>query len=135
MAQIARMPAQLVVLAAVLDAALLTVFAAIGRGSHARAATIAGLWETAWPFLAGAALMWLVLRAWRNPFHLVRVGLPLAAGTVLVGMLLRALAGQGTALPFVIVATTTTLLFLCGWRAVAALVLRLRTRTAHASTT
>jgi hypothetical protein len=41
-------------------------------------------------------------------------------------MLLRAASGQGTALPFIVVATLTLLLALVGWRVVAAIVRRVR---------
>ncbi|MGC5189115.1 DUF3054 domain-containing protein, partial [Escherichia coli] len=53
-------------------------------------------------------------------------GLPVWAVTLVAGMLLRTLSGQGVAVAFVIVAGITLLLFLVGWRAIAALVARLR---------
>jgi hypothetical protein len=43
-------------------------------------------------------------------------------------MALRVLTGQGTAVPFIVVAAITLALFLIGWRAVAALVVVLRAR-------
>ena len=119
-----------ILLALLLDVALVVLFAGLGRGSHAREATLAGLFETAWPFLAGLAVMWLAALVWRRPLAPLRSGVPLWIGTVAIGMLLRALTGAGTALPFVIVATATLLAFLVGWRAVAALVARLRGRAA-----
>ncbi len=54
-------------LAACADAALILVFAAIGRDAHQRGDIITGVFATAWPFLAGAALAWLALRVWRAP--------------------------------------------------------------------
>ena len=42
--------------------------------------------------------------------------------TVVLGMLLRRVAGDGTALSFVIVATTVLSVLLLGWRLVARLV-------------
>ena len=36
-----------------LDAALVVVFAVIGRSSHAEGLDVAGVWGTAWPFLVG----------------------------------------------------------------------------------
>jgi hypothetical protein len=56
----------------------------------------------------------------------VRTGLPVWAVTLVAGMLLRALSGQGVQVAFVIVAGLTLLLFLVGWRAIAALVTRAR---------
>ncbi|GAA1569180.1 DUF3054 domain-containing protein [Leucobacter aridicollis] len=113
-----------------LDAILIVVFAAIGRGSHAREATLLGPLETAWPFLAGLAISWLLALAWRRPAAILRTGLPVWIGTVALGMLFRALTGQGTALPFVIVATLTVGAFLLGWRLIALLVSRGRSRAA-----
>ncbi|UGS26916.1 DUF3054 domain-containing protein [Microbacterium resistens] len=110
--------------AAGIDVVLVLVFAAIGRASHERGLTPLGVVETAWPFLVGLALGWLVLVAWRAPRAVLRTGLPLAVIAVAGGMLLRLATGAGTALPFVVVATATLLLFLVGWRLVAALIAR-----------
>lgn len=117
-----------VALALVLDAALVTLFAGLGRSEHAREATVLGLAETAWPFLTGLVVMWLVTLAFRRPLAIMRTGVPLWLGTVALGMLLRFATGSGIALPFVIVATVTLGVFLLGWRAIAALVSRLRRR-------
>jgi len=119
-----------ILLAAALDAVLVVVFAFIGRSSHAEALDPVGLWGTAWPFLVGAAVGWLASRAWRRPLAVWPTGVVVWAATVIVGMLLRAASGQGTAVAFIIVATLTLGLFLVGWRAIALLVLRLRGRRA-----
>ena len=118
--------------AALLDTVWVTGFALTGRASHAREATLGGLWETSWPFLTGLALSWLIARAWRAPAAPLRSGLPLAVGTLVIGMLLRAAVGQGTALPFVLVAAGTLLAGLVGWRLIAALV-SLRGKRARAA--
>ncbi len=120
--------AGLAALALGVDAVLVIVFAGIGRGSHARAATVAGLFETAWPFLAGLAIVWLAAFVWRSPLAVLRAGVPVWIGTVALGMLLRMLSGQGTALPFVIVATLTLALMLIGWRIIVAVVSWMRRR-------
>jgi hypothetical protein len=98
----------------------------IGRASHAEQLTAAGVWQTAWPFLAGLVLGWLVTRPWRAPFAPVRTGIGLWAMTVVGGMLLRGVSGQGTAVAFIVVASIVLLVFLLGWRAIAALVARSR---------
>jgi Protein of unknown function (DUF3054) len=121
-----------ILLAAVLDAVLIIAFAATGRANH-DSDVWSGLWQTAWPFLAGLAGGWLVTLAWRAPSAPVRTGLGVWAATLVGGMLLRAASGQGTALPFVIVAAVTLLIALVGWRAVAVLVRRGRVRRAGAS--
>lgn len=122
----AKSPLRGVYIAFALDAALVMIFAAIGRGEHDRAATIAGLFTTAGPFLAGLAISWAVTVAWRRPLSIFRTGVPVWIGTVALGMVFRMLSDQGTALPFVIVATLTLALFLIGWRAVFALAQKLR---------
>ena len=123
-----KAPARTAVLSFTLDAALVLLFAGIGRGSHARSATFLGLLETAWPFLAGLAIMWLVTLAHRRPTALVRTAIPVWIGTVAIGMGFRAVTGHSTALPFVIVATLTLLLFLVGWRLIALIVRKARAK-------
>lgn len=112
-----------------LDAALVLVFAGIGRATHdgdVFGPGGLGLAETAWPFLAALAAGWIVSLAWRRPSAALRSGIPIWLVTVAGGMLLRAVSGQGTALAFVIVATVTLAVLLIGWRGIAALVRRRR---------
>jgi hypothetical protein len=111
-------------LALAIDAALVLVFATIGRASHERGLSVLGVLETAWPFLAALAVGWLALRAWRAPTALLRTGLPLVAITVAGGMLLRLASGAGTAVAFIVVASITLLVLLLGWRAIARVVAR-----------
>lgn len=106
--------------AAVIDVCCVLAFVAIGRASHHDGETIGGLASTAWPFLAGLAVGLLVTRAWRRPAAIVTAGLGAWLGTVAVGMLLRVVAGQGTAVAFIGVAVAFLGLFLLGWRGVAA---------------
>ncbi|MFY9933908.1 MAG: DUF3054 domain-containing protein [Streptosporangiaceae bacterium] len=106
-------------LAAALDAACVLLFVVIGRASHAKGETLAGIASTAWPFLAGLALGWLAARAWRRPLGLVPAGVGAWLGTVALGMVLRVVSGQGTAFAFVLVALAFLGLFLLGWRALA----------------
>jgi uncharacterized membrane protein len=114
------------------DAALILVFAAIGRDAHQRGEIIAGVFSTAWPFLAGAAVSWLALRIWRSPLALWPSGVGVWLGTVAVGMLLRAVTGQTVVLPFVIVALLSLGLFLLGYRLLAAVIRRRNTRRRRA---
>ena len=113
-----------IVTAAVVDAALITVFVLIGRRNHEEALSLAGIAETAWPFLVAALAGWLVTRAWRHPFALWPTGVVIWAVTVAGGMMLRVASGQGVQLAFVIVATLTLAAFLLGWRLIALLVTR-----------
>ena len=91
-------------------------FVVIGRASHAKGESLAGIASTAWPFLAGLACGWVAARGWRRPAALVPAGVGAWLGTVAVGMVLRVVSGQGTALAFVLVALAFLGLFLLGWR-------------------
>ena len=99
-----------------IDVFSVTLFVAVGRREHERDSAIAGLIDTAAPFLLALALAWIVLRAWRRPTDW-RTGVGIWAITVAAGMLLRNLVfDDGTATSFVIVATAFLALFLVGWR-------------------
>ena len=99
------------------DLAFILLFAAVGRRNHAEGLSIGGVIETAWPFLAGAGVGWLISRAWRRPAAVVPTGITIWVCTVAVGMLLRKATSEGTAASFVTVATLTIALLLLGWRA------------------
>ncbi|XAS69301.1 DUF3054 domain-containing protein [Micrococcaceae bacterium Sec5.7] len=116
-----------VAMAVIADAALIIVFAAIGRDAHHRGDVVSGVLLTAWPFLAGAAAAWLALRLWRAPLAIFPAGVAVWLGTVAVGMLLRAVTGQTVVVPFVIVALLSLGLLLLGYRLVLAGILRFRT--------
>jgi hypothetical protein len=108
-------------LAVVLDVACVLVFVIIGRASHIRGESLAGIASTAWPFLAGLAFGWLAGRTWRQPFRLWPAGVSAWLGAVVLGMLFRVLSGQGTAAAFIGVALAFLGLFLLGWRLLARL--------------
>jgi hypothetical protein len=121
-------------LAVVLDACCVLVFVVIGRASHTQGETLPGIASTAWPFLAGLAAGWAAARVWRRPLALVPAGLVIWLATVALGMVLRVVSGQGTAVAFIVVALAFLGLFLLGWRAVAALAAR-RTANSHSTRT
>lgn len=124
-------PAPAAVLGAfALDAVLVVVFTVLGRRSHAEVLDVAGLWQTAWPFLAGLVLGWLLALAWRRPAAPWPTGTVIWAATLAGGMVLRAASGQGVQFAFVLVAAAVLALFLIGWRVIAALVGRVRRRAA-----
>jgi peptidoglycan/LPS O-acetylase OafA/YrhL len=103
--------------ALIADVVCVLVFCTIGRRSHAEGITIAGVADTAWPFLAGTAVGWLAVRGWRHPASLVPTGVAIWLCTVVIGMLLRKASSQGTAISFVVVASLVTAILLLGWRA------------------
>lgn len=101
--------------ALLLDAVLIVVFAAIGRANHGEA--VSGMLGTAWPFLLGAGAGWLlVYQGSRRTAVEVGPGITVWACTLVVGMLLRAITGAGTAFSFVVVATLVLGVLLVGWR-------------------
>ena len=110
------------VLALAGDIVCVLVFCALGRRSHAEGLTLAGIAETAWPFLSGTALGWLISRGWRAPSVVAPTGVVVWLATVVVGMLLRKASSQGVATSFIIVASIVTAVLLLGWRGVAALI-------------
>lgn len=107
------------VTAAVLDLCCVLAFVLIGRASHSEGETLAGAAKTAWPFLAGLLIGWLVTRGWRRPAALLATGAGVWLATVAAGMALRAVSGQGIAATFVLVALVFLGLAMFGWRAVA----------------
>ena len=114
----------------VLDLFAVLAFVAIGRHTHHDGDSLAGLWHTAWPFLAGLVIGLALTRAWRQPVALVPSGLGAWLGAAGAGMVIRVLAGQGTAPAFIGVALAFLALFTLGWRVVARIV-TLRLQALH----
>ncbi|TFD03015.1 DUF3054 domain-containing protein [Cryobacterium sinapicolor] len=114
-------------LAAVLDAALVLIFVLIGRASHGEG--LLGTLLTGLPFLGGLLVGWLVMRAWRSPQKIAWTGTGIWLFSVGVGMLLRTVTGQGTEFSFVVVTTVVLGVFLLGWRGIAVLLRRGQART------
>src|ERR1700761_4753106 len=90
--------------AVVLDVLCVLIFVVIGRASHTQGESLAGIASTSLPFLGGLAAGLDGARAWRRPPALLPAGTGAWLGTVAVGMILRVVAGQGTAVAFIIVA-------------------------------
>jgi hypothetical protein len=101
------------------DVACVLLFCAAGRRSHDEGLNVAGIATTAWPFLSGTALGWLLSQAWRRPSAVYPTGVVVWLSTVAVGMLLRKVTSAGVAGSFVVVAATVTAVLLLGWRAIA----------------
>jgi hypothetical protein len=99
-----------------LDVIAVLVFCALGRRSHAEGVTVTGVAVTAWPFLSGTVLGWLLSRGWRRPTAILPTGAIVWVSTVAVGMLLRKASSAGVAASFVAVAATVTAVLLIGWR-------------------
>jgi hypothetical protein len=108
----------------VLDVLCVLIFVVIGRASHTQGESLAGIASTSWPFLCGLAAGWAVSRAWRRPLALRPAGLAVWLCTVALGMVLRVVSGQGTAVAFIVVALAFLGLFFLGWRLLARLLTR-----------
>lgn len=106
------------VLAFLVDVLCVLLFVAVGRRNHDEGVTLAGIAQTAWPFLTGAVVGWLLSRGWQRPAALIPTGLTVWISTIAVGMLLRVITGAGIAASFVLVASVVTAVLLLGWRAV-----------------
>ncbi|MEV8221264.1 DUF3054 domain-containing protein [Dietzia maris] len=111
----------------VLDAVLVVVFSTFGRGAHSEGLGVAQVWGTAWPFLIGLAVGWLVLLATRRAPAAVGSGVLLWLATLVVGMVIRGLGdGRVPHWSFMVVAGVVTAVLLIGWRAIRAAVVRRR---------
>lgn len=107
-----------------IDAGLVVLFAAIGYWTHADTLTLAGVASTAWPFLIALVVAHVVLFATcRNTVTLLS-GVGVWILTVALGMVVRKVGGDGTAVAFIVVATLFNAATLLGWRLVARFVRR-----------
>ncbi|KHL03427.1 membrane protein [Sinomonas humi] len=116
------------VLALAGDVVVVLVFAAMGRGFHGEANPVVGVLSTAWPFLVGAAAGWALPTVRRRPTALWPSGVSVWLGAYVIGMVLRALTGQGLAVTFLIVALCFLGLFILGWRVLARVLRRVAGR-------
>lgn len=128
-----------------LDAVCVLVFAMGGRSSHEEANSIGGIAQTAWPFLVGLGVGWIVVVAaarratiaggegpggpgtrtarWGH-LSVLPVGCVLVLSSWALGMGLRLVTDRGASGAFPIVALAFLTLTLIGWRAVVSLVSR-----------
>lgn len=118
-----RIPA----LALAADLVAVVVFAAVGRLNHAEAGDLWGLATTAAPFAVGAVAAWVTPYVRADPPGL-KAGAAVLAGTVVVGLALRAGFTGRLPLSFAIVTTLSLAVLLLGWRALSLVVAR---RAAH----
>jgi hypothetical protein len=102
-----------------LDVGCVLVFVAIGRHAHHDGDSLAGISLTAWPFLAGLVIGLLAVRSWRRPASIWPAGVGAWLGAAGAGMVIRVLAGQGTAAAFIAVTFAFLALLMLGWRTVA----------------
>jgi peptidoglycan/LPS O-acetylase OafA/YrhL len=107
-----------VVIATLIDVCCVLAFVTVGRRTHHDGDSLAGIWHTAWPFLAGLLIGLAAARCWRQPVAIWPAGLGAWLGAAVAGMAIRVAAGQGTAVAFIAVALAFLGLFVLGWRCV-----------------
>lgn len=101
-----------------LDLVAVLVFAVVGRASHAEELTVAGIAQTAWPFLAAAVVatgIYSLIAAEGAGF---KAGLVVWLVTLLGGMALRLVTGTTAAVAFILVAAGILAAAFFGWRLV-----------------
>ena len=100
--------------AAVLDLACVLVFIALGLRSHNESDSFL---HVAAPFVAALAVAWVVAAPLRAPESL-KAGVVIWLVTLVGGMLLRRVGGDGTAATFILVAAGFLAITMLGWRGV-----------------
>ena len=111
----------------VVDAVLIGVFSIFGRGAHSEGLGAAQVWGTAWPFLVGLVVGWLILLVTRRKPGGVVAGVVVWLASLVVGMVIRGIGdGRVPHWSFIVVAGSVTAIFLIGWRAIRAVVVRRR---------
>jgi hypothetical protein len=116
---------------ALADLIIVLIFVVIGRVTHDHGVYAGGVLSTAWPFVSGLAVGWLVMRATGRSGTRPRDGGIICLYTVVVGMTLRVIAGQGTAIAFILVALGFLGAFMIAWRVLVSTIRRRQTRRAH----
>ena len=101
---------------AAIDLAIILLFVGIGRTTHDHGVSFTGLISTTWPFAVGWLLATTVIVTTGKLGASVGAGLLVWLTTVVVGMLVRVVVGQGIALAFVIVALGFLGVLMLGWR-------------------
>lgn len=99
-----------------LDLLAVLVFVLIGRSVHSHGLSLGGIASTVWPFLCGLAVGWCAVDLLRRDGLSLKGGLYVVVSTVVVGMSLRVIAGQGTTVAFVGVALGFLGAIMLGWR-------------------
>lgn len=99
-----------------IDLACVVVFVGVGRSVHAHGLSIAGMASTSWPFVTGLAAGWIAVHIGHASGAAIIGGIVVASLTVVVGMALRVLVGQGTAVAFILVAFGFLGATMVGWR-------------------
>ncbi|CAM3943337.1 DUF3054 domain-containing protein [Smaragdicoccus niigatensis] len=105
------------------DVIAVFAFAAIGRASHTEGLTLPGIAHTAWPFLVGLAVGWVIVVATRLRGEQVwPAGVAVWGSTFVIGLVLRGLSGAGLSGLFPVIAGISLAVVLLAPRAIASFV-------------
>ena len=88
----------------VIDILVVLLFVGIGRSNHHHGDSLSGMVSTTWPFAVGLTFGWLIVLVRRQNGVSLGAGVEVWLATVALGMILRVIAGQGTAFAFIVVA-------------------------------
>jgi hypothetical protein len=88
----------------VVDFLVVLLFVGIGRSNHHHVVNLSGMVSTTWPFAVGLAVGWLLVFLRHQRGVSLGAGVEVWLSTVAVGMIVRVIAGQGTAFAFILVA-------------------------------
>ena len=88
----------------VIDFLVVALFVGIGRANHHHGDSVSGIMSTSWPFAVGLGIGWLIVLARHQNGISLGAGVEVWLATVAAGMILRVVAGQGTAFAFIVVA-------------------------------
>ena len=105
--------------AAVADAVAVLAFTFIGFASH-DGSLLNAFGRVVWPFALAAAVGWVWTRAWQDPARLWPTGVLIWFTTVVVGLALRGVSGQGLAWTFGLVTMAFLAITMLGWRGLVA---------------
>jgi hypothetical protein len=100
--------------AAVADAVAVLAFTLIA--SH-DGSFVAAFGRVVWPFALAALIGWAVTRAWQDPSRVWPTGVLIWVVTVIGGLALRGVSGQGLAWSFALVTAIFLAITMLGWRA------------------
>jgi hypothetical protein len=86
------------------DLLVVLLFVGIGRSTHHHVLDLVGMISTTWPFAVGLTIGWLIVLLRHQRLVSLGAGVEVWLATVALGMIVRVIAGQGTALAFIFVA-------------------------------
>lgn len=110
------------------DAVAVLVFTFIGIASH-DGSLVSAFGRVVWPFALAAAVGWAWTRAWHDPARIWPTGVLIWFTTVVGGLVLRGVSGQGLAGSFALVTTIFLAITMLGWRGLVAALRRAQAGT------